>query len=89
MGAILAEYSLSSVGGRDLLHDMQPQNVRGVFDGLRGVQCRKDGGRIARTVIRDGQAERAAHDLGADADSDRRFVVADAVVQQIFQQTAP
>ena len=68
MGLIPGEGRLPAVGGNDLLHQMQAQNVRRVLPCHAGLQGRQHSRRISRPVIRDRDDEMTAVAVGCQRD---------------------
>ena len=64
MGVALFEHGSSAVGGGDLLHDMQAEDVGSILRGFRLFERGQHGGRVADAVVGEGQAELTAADLG-------------------------
>ena len=85
-GRVLPEDRFSAVSGSDLFHNVQPQNVRGVFARFRRIQRRQHCRGIPCTIVCHREAETLPYRLCPDADPDRGRVVPDAVVQQVVQQ---
>ena len=86
MGVALFEHGSSAVGGGDLLHDMQAEDVGSILRGFRLFERGQHGGRVADAVVGEGQAELTAADLGTQANGHRLRVVPDAVAEQVFHQ---
>ena len=68
MGLIPGEGRLPAVGGNNLLHQMQAQNVRCVLPRLCCLQRRQNGSRVACPIIRDRDDEMTAVAVGCQCD---------------------
>ena len=60
MGVVLFEHGSSAVGGGDLLHDMQAEDVGSILRGFRLVELGQHGGRVADAVAGAGRRSPAA-----------------------------
>ena len=76
------------MGGYDLLHDVESQNVRCVVGFFRLAEGGQHSGRVARAVVGEAPLQLAAHAIGPDSQLHRGGVVPDAVAQQVLHGAA-
>ena len=86
MGLILGKGRLPAVGGGNLLHQMQAQNVRRVLPCHAGLQGRQHSRRIPRPVIRDRDDEMAAGAVCRQCDGAAPGIVPGGILQQVVQR---